>query len=134
MGLISKIIDFDESKEAFRLVVKPGVNSELDELKRTYEGLGDFLVQYEWFPFFNDGYWYIFLYIYPFSYGKTAVAKEEMCNIPRQLASEMHIVYYPQIGFQLALPLDPNLSIEDQIAIPELEYQVYISLIWFYKW
>lgn len=42
--MISQLIDFDESKQALRLVIKPGVSSDLDELKHTYEGLGDFLV------------------------------------------------------------------------------------------
>ena len=44
INLINKLIDFDESKDSMRLVVKFGVMEGLDELKRTYEGLGDFLV------------------------------------------------------------------------------------------
>ncbi len=42
---ITNMIDFEESKAVARLVVKPGVFEELDEMKRTYEGLGDFLVR-----------------------------------------------------------------------------------------
>jgi DNA mismatch repair protein MSH5 len=41
---IVKIIDFEESKQQSRLIVRPGIVDDLDELKRTYEGLGDFLV------------------------------------------------------------------------------------------
>jgi DNA mismatch repair protein MSH5 len=41
---IHEIIDFEESKEAKRLIVRPGIFPELDDMKRTYEGLGDFLV------------------------------------------------------------------------------------------
>lgn len=36
----------------------------------------------------------------------------------------MHIVYYPQIGCQIALPFDDEKPLEDQINIEGLEYQV----------
>lgn len=111
--MISQIIDFDESKELHRLVVKPGVSEELDEKKRTYEGLGDFLVSIIWSHL-------IF---------KTRVAREEMESIPSDLAPEMHMVYYPQIGCQIALPLQENVSLESQVDIPGLSYQVRDNLI-----
>ena len=39
-------IDFDESLPAKRIVIKPGVDDNLDSIKRTYYGLGDFLVRH----------------------------------------------------------------------------------------
>jgi DNA mismatch repair protein MSH5 len=41
---INSVVDFDESEAEDRVVVKPNVDPELDELKRTFAGLDDFLV------------------------------------------------------------------------------------------
>ena len=38
-------IDFDEAVSARRIVIKPTVDEDLDRIKRTYFGLGDFLVR-----------------------------------------------------------------------------------------
>lgn len=43
--LISKTIDFEQSKERRRPSVKAGVDNQLDELKRTYDGMGSFLTE-----------------------------------------------------------------------------------------
>jgi hypothetical protein len=42
---MSKVIDFRESKAAGRIVILPGVDEELDNIKITYEGLENFLVR-----------------------------------------------------------------------------------------
>ena len=42
--LIESVVDFPESKLQRRLVVVAGVDEDLDEEKRCYEGLGNFLV------------------------------------------------------------------------------------------
>src|SRR5690554_3327014 len=47
-----------------------------------------------------------------------------MESIPSDLAPEMHMVYYPQIGCQIAYPLQENVSLESQVDIPGLSYQV----------
>ena len=41
---INSVVDFDESEAENRVVVKPNVDPELDDLKRTFAGLDDFLV------------------------------------------------------------------------------------------
>lgn len=41
---LNEIIDFDESVEENRLIVKLGVDKELDELKSIYDSLSDYLV------------------------------------------------------------------------------------------
>jgi len=35
---MERLIDFNESKDSMRLVVKMGVNGDLDEMKRVYAG------------------------------------------------------------------------------------------------
>ena len=44
VAIISELIDFEESAVMSRLIVKPGVSEELDQLKHVYNGLDDFLV------------------------------------------------------------------------------------------
>ncbi|XP_073227555.1 mutS protein homolog 5-like isoform X2 [Porites lutea] len=67
-SLISKIIDFDESTEQNRFVVKPGVDPSLDEKKRTYNGLPDFM---------------------------TKVAREELNKLSSSI-TECNVIYLPQ--------------------------------------
>lgn len=43
--LINKTIDFEQSKSRHRLSVKVGVDAQLDELKRRYDGMGSFLTE-----------------------------------------------------------------------------------------
>jgi DNA mismatch repair protein MSH5 len=45
-NLIDSTIDFEKSREEGRLVIKEGVNEELDELKMTYSELDNFLVRF----------------------------------------------------------------------------------------
>jgi len=47
--VINRIVDFDESSNEGRFVVKAGVDNHLDGLKRTYAGLDDFLVSSDFF-------------------------------------------------------------------------------------
>jgi DNA mismatch repair ATPase MutS len=43
-NLIDSTIEFEKSREENRLVIKEGINEELDELKMTYSELDNFLV------------------------------------------------------------------------------------------
>jgi len=43
---INRIVDFDESSNEGRFVVKAGVDKHLDHLKRTFDGLDNFLVSF----------------------------------------------------------------------------------------
>lgn len=43
--LINKTVDFEQSNSRHRLSVKTGVDPQLDELKRRYDGMGSFLTE-----------------------------------------------------------------------------------------
>jgi DNA mismatch repair protein MSH5 len=43
--MISRTIDFEQSKDRRRTSVKAGVDPQLDELKRRYDGMGSFLTE-----------------------------------------------------------------------------------------
>lgn len=85
-------IDFDESREQKRLIPKEGFDGNLDKLRHTYNGLEGFL---------------------------TELGEEELQKLSNTPIDNIRCVYYPQIGFQIAIPreecerfLDPvNMTI-----------------------
>ncbi|KAI5203627.1 hypothetical protein E4T39_04014 [Aureobasidium subglaciale] len=77
---ITEIIDFELSLDQGRNVVKHGVDYDLDELKQTYEGLESLLVQ---------------------------VAQHVAQSVPKGLNTDINVVFFPQIGFLIAIPQDP---------------------------
>lgn len=77
---ITEIIDFELSRDNGRNVVRQGVDHDLDELKRTYEGLESLLVQ---------------------------VAQHVAQSVPEELDANINVVFFPQIGFLIAIPQDP---------------------------
>ncbi|KEQ73926.1 mismatch repair protein 5 [Aureobasidium namibiae CBS 147.97] len=77
---ITEIIDFELSRDNCRNVVRQGVDHDLDELKRTYEGLESLLVQ---------------------------VAQHVAQSVPEELDANINVVFFPQIGFLIAIPQDP---------------------------
>ncbi|XP_029213276.2 mutS protein homolog 5-like isoform X3 [Acropora millepora] len=97
-SLISKIIDFDESTEQNRFVVKPRVDPALDEKKRTYNGLPDFM---------------------------TKVAREELNKLSSSI-TECNVVYLPQLGYLLAIPRSKEMKEEKDFALDGLEF-VFLS-------
>lgn len=60
-------------------MVLPGIDEELDEAKRLYEGIHDFL---------------------------SKVARDIAENIPRDLPNDLNVIYFPQIGFLITMPMD----------------------------
>ncbi|KAI5240609.1 hypothetical protein E4T42_08313 [Aureobasidium subglaciale] len=76
---ITEIIDFELSLDQGRNVVKHGVDHDLDELKQTYEGLESLLVQ---------------------------VAQHVAQSVPEGLNTDINVVFFPQIGFLIAIPQD----------------------------
>ncbi|XP_029639779.1 mutS protein homolog 5-like isoform X1 [Octopus sinensis] len=97
-SLINKIVDFTESKAQNRFVVKANVDQNLDDKKRTYNGLPSFM---------------------------TEVAKEELNHLSEDI-TECNVVYLPQLGYLLAIPCSDNLTSEAQFHIPGLEF-VFLS-------
>ncbi|KAJ4394254.1 hypothetical protein N0V93_003471 [Gnomoniopsis smithogilvyi] len=79
---IATTIDFQQSKEARRMCVLPDVDPQLDELKRNYDGLENFL---------ND------------------VAAHLIAEIPEWARLYVkNCIFYPQIGFLTVVSLDPE--------------------------
>ena len=72
-------MDFDKSAEGHRSVILPGVDEELDQMKRTYDGLDALLSQ---------------------------VARKLAENIPADLQEALNVLYFPQIGFLITVPLN----------------------------
>lgn len=60
-------------------MVKPGLDRELDKLKDSYDGLSSLLKQ---------------------------VAIDIACTIPESLDIDVNVIYFPQLGFNIAIPLN----------------------------
>ncbi|KAK2795607.1 hypothetical protein FQN50_009713 [Emmonsiellopsis sp. PD_5] len=72
-------VDLQSSIEEHRTVVKPRVDRELDDLKETYNGMDSLLNQ---------------------------VAVNIATTIPEGLRNDLNVIYFPQLGFNIAMPLD----------------------------
>ncbi|KAF3000149.1 MutS protein msh5 [Curvularia kusanoi] len=77
---ISETVDFDKSDEERRTVILPGVDEELDHMKRTLDGLESILSQ---------------------------VATRLSEAMPAELRAALNVIYFPQIGFLVIVPMDP---------------------------
>ncbi|TKA64558.1 hypothetical protein B0A49_08259, partial [Cryomyces minteri] len=76
---ITEVVDFEESTQQHRTVVKTGVDEELDNMKRTYDGIDNLLSE---------------------------VARHIAEGVPSDLRSDLNVIYFPQIGFLVAMMLD----------------------------
>ncbi|KAH1299191.1 hypothetical protein KXW30_001504 [Aspergillus fumigatus] len=77
--MIQETVDIDRSEDQGRTVVKPGLDRELDRMKDTYDGLNDLLKE---------------------------VATEIATTIPESLDIDVNVIYFPQLGFNIAVPLN----------------------------
>ncbi|KAF9890300.1 MutS protein msh5 [Aspergillus nanangensis] len=77
--MIQEIVDIDSSEDQGRTVVKPGLDRELDKMKDSYDGLNSLLKQ---------------------------VAIEIASAIPESLDIDVNVIYFPQLGFNIAIPLN----------------------------
>lgn len=77
---ISETVDFEKSAEERRTVILPGIDEELDHMKRTLDGLEDIL---------------------------NKVAGKLSEGIPPDLQASLNVIYFPQIGFLVSVPMDP---------------------------
>lgn len=78
-SMINEVVDFEESLQQQRTVVRPNVDDALDERKRLYEGIGELL-----------------------SRAARSIAEE----VPEGLPNDLNVIYFPQIGFLVAMPKD----------------------------
>ncbi|KAL4953439.1 muts domain V-domain-containing protein [Aspergillus filifer] len=76
--MIQEIVDIDSSDEQGRAVVKSGLDRELDRMKDSYDGLNSLLKQ---------------------------VAVEIATTIPASFDIDVNVIYFPQLGFNIAIPL-----------------------------
>ncbi|KAL4786062.1 muts domain V-domain-containing protein [Aspergillus varians] len=76
--MIQEIVDIDSSDEQGRAVVKSGLDRELDRMKDSYDGLNSLLKQ---------------------------VAVEIAATIPESFDIDVNVIYFPQLGFNIAIPL-----------------------------
>ncbi|KAF2131755.1 hypothetical protein P153DRAFT_429981 [Dothidotthia symphoricarpi CBS 119687] len=81
---ISETVDFDKSAQEVRTVILPGIDEELDEMKRTLDGLEDFLNQ---------------------------VASKLSEKMPSDVRASLNVIYFPQIGFLVTVPTDPATGV-----------------------
>lgn len=89
---ISDVVDFDETAAQHRTVVKPGIDDELDRMKRSYGGLDALL---------------------------TEVSKVLADHVP-QSSAVLNIIYFPQLGFLIACSIgsDSGSSMFDGDQVP----------------
>ena len=78
---INDIVDRESSIEQNRTVVKRGVNDQLDDLKDVYDGMDDLL-------------------------SRTAI--DIARNLPDHIAMKLNVIYFPQLGYHITMPLDPH--------------------------
>ncbi|KAI5479415.1 hypothetical protein MNV49_003559 [Pseudohyphozyma bogoriensis] len=80
---INDVIDWDESTLQKRVCVRSGVNPELDELRRQYDGLPSLLASR--FPL-------------------SRIAADISQEVPATFADTLSLVYFPQLGYLIAVP------------------------------
>lgn len=79
---MTETIDFVGSAERHRTAVLPGVDEQLDEIKRTYDGMDSLLTQ---------------------------VATELSNSVPEWAAQYVeNCIFFPQLGFLTVVSLDPD--------------------------
>ncbi|KAH9210583.1 muts domain V-domain-containing protein [Leptodontidium sp. 2 PMI_412] len=80
--MVDEVVDFEQSVEQHRTVVKTGFDPELDNIKRSYDGLDSML---------------------------TEVATQISNNVPEWAAQYIsNCIFFPQLGFLTVVPLDPE--------------------------
>ena len=77
--MIVNTIDFEASQEHRRTIIRPGVDEELDEAKRTYDGIESLLSQ---------------------------VTEHISGQIPALLNAHVNVIFFPQIGFLIACQVE----------------------------
>lgn len=77
-----------------RTVVNVGVSDELDAMKRTYDGIEDLLSQ---------------------------TSREIAATIPAVYSVDLNVIFFPQIGFLISIPLNPNTGRGDLEEVGDIE-------------
>ena len=105
-NLIKQIINFDESAYANHFVVNAGVDNELDEMKRAFDGI----------PFLM-----------------TQVAQKELSRLNNTI-TKCSVTYLPQLGYLLNLPLTHDMKETHDYNIDDsLEFKFIAEDLVYYK-
>ncbi|KZT11913.1 uncharacterized protein LAESUDRAFT_670086 [Laetiporus sulphureus 93-53] len=89
---INDVIDWEESANTGRVCVKPHVDEELDDLKRIYHGIDTVL---------------------------SKVAQQISATVPPDYASSLNVVYFPQLGFLICVPMLEEWKTDAGITVLE---------------
>ncbi|KAF9358720.1 MutS protein msh5 [Mortierella sp. AD094] len=100
-AFINDVLDFDESVIEGRCVVKHNVDEELDRMRHTYHGLDSFL---------------------------SDIAKEISKTIPSDFTSTINVIYFPQLGYLITVPMNPNWKTDQDFYLEGLSYQSWMSI------
>ena len=76
-----------------RTVVNPGINENLDRLKRNYNGMEDML---------------------------NFTSRDVAATIPEHLNLELNVIFFPQIGFLISVPLDAEVGVASNQGFAQL--------------
>ncbi|KAJ4468951.1 muts domain V-domain-containing protein [Lentinula lateritia] len=87
---INDMIDWEESTEARRICVRPHIDEELDNRKHVYHGIDTVL---------------------------SKVAERISRIIPSDYASSLNIVYFPQLGFLICVPMQEEWRTEVGVRV-----------------
>ena len=60
---------------------------------------------------------------------KSEVAREISITIPTEFASTLNVIYFPQLGYLVTVPLKPEWKEEEDFKIDGLYYQVKILFL-----
>ncbi|KAJ3130217.1 MutS protein msh5, partial [Physocladia obscura] len=99
-------IDFEASLVASNVVVKLGVDEMLDDMKHSFDGLDDLL---------------------------STVAKDIAKAIPDSFSDSLNVIYFPQLGYLITVPLQPHMTTQESFIIESLDFQFCTSKTVFYK-
>ncbi|KAI9350743.1 muts domain V-domain-containing protein [Obelidium mucronatum] len=103
---INTVIDFESSNTETNLVVKLGVDQELDDLKRLFDGMDHLL---------------------------SNVAHEIAKSIPDEFSDSLNVIYFPQLGYLITIPLQSHMTSQESFIIPGLDFQFCTKQTVFYK-
>ncbi|KAI0822038.1 DNA mismatch repair protein MutS [Trametes gibbosa] len=87
---VNETIDWEESTNAARVCVRPHVDEELDNMKHVYHGIDAVL---------------------------SKVAMQISSKIPPDYTSSLNVVYFPQLGFLVCIPMQDEWRGEDGINV-----------------
>ncbi|THH28695.1 hypothetical protein EUX98_g5476 [Antrodiella citrinella] len=89
---VNTVINWDESVQAGRICVRPHIDDELDQLKHLYNGIDEVL---------------------------SSVAQQVAANIEPGYAESLNVVYFPQLGYLICVPMHEEWKGENGIAVME---------------